>query len=163
MRVGQPLSVVLSVVVLGLSVTLTGCAEQTTSHSTVASHVQRAGLMGTRWTLTRVSGPTGTFVVSPGFGAGLAVTREYLLSGRDGCAAFTARGHPATGGITVSDVIETANGGLSDHGVLDASRAAFSQVLTPHLTRVAVENGTLRLRTPTYTLTFEAVGSRPAS
>lgn len=155
MTVCNRLWVVSSVVGLGLWVVLTSCSSPTTIAST-AAEAESTGLMNVRWTLARVSGPTGAFAISPEsrFGARLTVNSAYQLSGRDGCAAFMAHGHPATGGFTVSDVSETANGCLSDHGVLDATRAAFNEVLKPVLTRVAIANGILRLGTATYTLTF---------
>jgi hypothetical protein len=120
--------------------------------------------VNTRWTLTKVSGPTGTFTVPPRLDSWLAVTRDDILSGRDGCAAFTAHEHPETDGISVSDVSETANGCLGDHGVLDATRAAFSSLLSSHVTRVTVADGRLRITARTSAMTFardnSAVSSR---
>jgi hypothetical protein len=143
-----------STVLLALCLALTSCASQPTSPASASAASQRGIPVTTRWTLTRVSGPTGTFTVPPRIDGWLAVTRGHILSGRDGCATFSAHEHPEVDGFVVSDLSETANGCLGDHGVLDATRAGFDSLLTPHVTRVAVDHGMMRITAGRNAMTF---------
>ncbi len=148
-----------TVLLLALCLALTSCASQPTSHASASPASRRGIPVNTRWKLTKVSGPTGTFTVPPRIDGWLAVTRGHILSGRDGCATFRAHEHPQTDGFVVSDLSETANGCLGDHGVLDATRAGFDSLLTPHVARVAVSHGMLRITAGRSAMTFARDGS----
>ncbi|HCU94886.1 MAG TPA: hypothetical protein DHU96_20155 [Actinobacteria bacterium] len=148
-----------SAVILLLCLVLGGCAHQRAAGPVATPRHGGDGLVGVHWRLREVAGPAGAFAVPASLDSWLEVTSRYAMSGRDGCNTFTAAGHRSAQGFTASDVTETANGCLSDHGVLDAARSGFSSVLNGQLTRVQLSGPQLRLTTRKCTLVFAAAGS----
>lgn len=145
-----------SALVLPICLVLGGCANQRAAEPPAPPRHGGDGLVGVHWRLREVVGPAGAFAVPASLDSWLDVTSRYTMSGRDGCATFTAAGRRSAQGFTASDVTETANGCLSDHGVLDAARNGFRSVLNGQLTRVNLSGAQLRLTTRRYTLVFAA-------
>lgn len=136
-----------------------GCASQRAAEPAARPGHGGDRLVGVHWRLREVVGPAGAWAVPASLDSWLEVTGRYAMSGRDGCADFNAAGHRSAPGFTASDVTVTANGCLSDHGLLDAARSGFRSVLNGQLTRVNLSGSQLRLTTRTYTLVFAAAGS----
>ena len=151
-RYGPPAFILLLCLVLG------GCAGQRAAEPTATPGHGGDRLAGVHWRLREVAGPAGAWAVPASLDSWLEVTSRYAMSGRDGCATFTAAAHRSAQGFTASDVTVTANGCLSDHGVLDAARSAFRSVLNGRLARVNLSRAQLRLTTGKYTLVFAAAG-----
>ncbi len=116
------------------------------------------------WRLWMVEGPDGSTRVPNGVDGWLELAANGSASGSDGCGTFQASSHGPDGNLRLSRVSETANGCLSDHGPLDATRnGVYTALLSGHPTRVTMRRHRLRVSGSGYVLTYVSQGPTSSS
>jgi heat shock protein HslJ len=140
--------------VVAAATALTACASE-------GGAAQSADLLvGSHWTLVNVAKDgTGTGEVSAASNTWLEVTAGYGLRGRDGCSAFQADGQRTGRTVTITNVAMAANGCLSDHGTLDATREAVDAMLAGPPVHLRVSLNRLTITARDYTLIYTRMGS----
>jgi hypothetical protein len=137
---------------------LSGCA----SRAGVRAADGADQLIGIHWELvSSIDHASDSAPVSAAPDTWIEFSSSHQITGRDGCAGFQADAADSGSTVTVSDVLGAANGCLSDHGVLDATRTAVGMLLDGQPIGVAVSANRLTLTVGNYTLLYRNTG--PAS